>query len=182
MINAELLAQGRQHLEARAAALGQMQFLDVVPRNFTFADIRRGVERDELNEWLNPLFIRNVNPPVIYRLAANNQEGADRLRRAFADFEPQNGHRLARNNNILDSSTIYVGSSRSICQRLRQHLNTTAAATYALKMGLWCPEADYSVRVEVSGVQGDAGVLQVQDIEDALWTRSRPMFGKFGAK
>lgn len=48
-------------------------------------------------------------------------------------------------------------------------------------MHRWCPEGDHSVRVEVVTVHGETNAQQVQDVEDALWIRSRPMFGKFGA-
>ena len=119
---------------------------------------------------------------AIYRLTVNNQAGSDRLRHAFVGYEPRDGHMLTRNNDVNDSTAVYVGSSQKVGQRLQQHLHTCAGGTYALKMHLWCPDALNRISVEVSVVRGDAEATLIQDIEDALWRSSRPMFGKMGPR
>lgn len=182
MIDQAVLQQARENLERRASALNNVRFAGVIQQDFSFEKIRAGFGDREISNWIRASLGEYVSHPAIYRLTVDNAAGAERLRCAFADYEPQNGHVQARNNNVVDSTTIYVGSSRKIAQRLRQHLHTCARRTYALKMHLWCPAADNLLRVEVSAARGSVDTTLLQDVEDALWTSSRPMFGKFGAR
>lgn len=182
LINDALLARARQDLQARAAALQRIECVNVPPRDFDFADIRRGFGRGHLAGWLRQGLGNHLALPIIYRLTAGDQIQADALRHAFEHFVPAARSKLPRNNAIADSLTIYVGSSLDIRKRLREHLGSAANGTFALRMRNWCPAVDGSVRVEVSAVLGHATSSQVQDVEDALWRSSRPMFGRLGPK
>ena len=182
MITEAVLDQARNDLELRAAALNGVQFEDVVRLNFSFEEIRAGFGPGAISARIRPLLGEGINSAAIYRITVNNQAGASRLRNAFVGYEPQDGHVLTRNNNVANSTAVYVGSSRKIGQRLQQHLHTCARGTYALKMHLWCPDADNRVSVEVSAVRGAVEASLIQDIEDALWRSSRPMFGRLGPK
>lgn len=182
MIDKALLKQARKNLKSRAAALKGIQFSEPITANFSFAQIRTGFGTGHFSRWIRPLIGEEDGTAAIYRLFVENQEVANRLRNAFENSNGRNGHVFARNNRIADSTTLYVGSSQKIGQRLQQHLFTCAAKTYALKMHLWCPVGIDHIRVEVSTAQGDVDPSQVQDVEDALWEKLRPVFGKFGAK
>lgn len=182
LINDEVLDFARQNLWNRVAALDNAQIADVFHRDFSFEQIRAGIEAAQIRDWITPLLGQDIDCAAIYRLTVNDQDGANRLRQAFEEYIPPEGVKLARNNGVVDSRTVYVGSSRTIRDRLAQHLNNSAAGTYALKMHLWCPNAENSLRVEVTVVRGEIDTALVQDLEDALWRRSCPMFGKFGAR
>ena len=182
MINEALLARARQDLQARAEAVEGIEFFDVPPRDFDFADIRAGFGRGHLADWLRQGLGNHLASPTIYRLTAGDQLQADALRDAFEQFVPAAPAKLPRNNAIADSLTIYVGSSLDIRKRLREHLGHAANGTFALRMRSWCPPVDGRVRVEVSAALGDVTSSQVQDVEDALWRSSRPMFGRLGPK
>ena len=182
MITQAVLDQARLDLEHRAAALNDMQFEDVIQLNFSFEEIRAGFGRGAISARIRPLLGEGINSAAIYRLTVNDQDGASRLRDAFVGYEPQDGHVLSRNNNVVNSTAVYVGSSQKIGRRLQQHLHTCARGTYALKMHLWCPDADNHVSVEVSAVSGAVEASLIQDVEDALWRSSRPMFGRLGPK
>ena len=182
MINDEVLTLARQNLRNRVAAIENAQLADVFQRDFSFEQIRAGVDAAQIRDWITPLLGEDIDCAAIYRLTVNDQDGADRLKRAFEEYVPPDGVKLARNNWVAGSRTVYVGSSRTIRVRLPQHLNKCAAGTYALKMHLWCPNTENSLCVEVTVVRGELNTALVQDLEDALWTSSRPMFGKFGAR
>lgn len=182
MIDDELLGFARNNLERRVAALNNAAFGDLIEQAFSFHKIRAGFEPGEIRDLIRPLLGDDIGCAAIYRLTVNDQAAADMLRLAFEQFRPPAGLKLTRNNNVADSRTIYVGSSIDIGLRLHQHLHTSADGTYALKLHLWCPDAENRINVEVTPVRGVAEALLVQDVEDALWARSRPMFGKFGAK
>lgn len=182
MINDEVLNLARQNLVNRAASIDNVQLGRVFQQDFSFEQIRAGINAAQIRDWITPLLGDDINCAAIYRLTVNGQDGANRLRRAFEAYVPPNRVKLARNNKVAGSRTVYVGSSRTIGDRLPQHLNNCAAGTYALKMHLWCPNTENSLRVEVTIVRGELNTALVQDLEDALWTSSRPMFGKFGAR
>lgn len=182
MINDDVLGCARNNLRNRIAALDNAQLANVIQRDFSFEQIRAGVDAAQIRDWITPLLGEDIHCAAIYRLTVNNQDGANRLRLAFEEYVPPNGVKLARNNGVAGSRTVYVGSSRKVKQRLPQHLNDCAAGTYALKMQRWCPNVENSLSVEVTVVRGDLDAALVQDLEDALWTRSRPMFGRFGAR
>lgn len=182
MITAAVVNLARNDLQRRAAALNGIQFRDVFRLDFSFEEIRAGFGRGAICARMRPFLGEGFNSAAIYRLTVNDQAGANRLRQAFVGYEPQEGHKLARNNNVANSTTVYVGSSQKIGQRLQQHLNTCAVGTYALKMHLWCPDANNRISVEVSTVRGAPEASLVQDIEDALWRSSLPMFGKPGPR
>lgn len=139
MINEAVLQDVREKLERRAAALNSMQFAGVIQKDFSFKKIRAGLGKKEISDWICASLGEDFSHAAIYRLTVDNAAGAGRLRSAFADYNPQNGHVQTRNNNVDDSNTIYVGSSRKIAQRLRQHLFNCPPSTYALKMHLWAP-------------------------------------------
>lgn len=182
MIDDEVLNCARHNLRNRIAALDNAQLADVIQRDFSFEQVRAGIDAAQIRDWITPLLGEDINCAAIYRLTVNNQDGADRLKLAFEEYVPPDGVKLTRNNGVAGSRTVYVGSSRRIRQRLPQHLNDCPAGTYALKMHLWCPNAENRLNVEVTVVRGEINPALVQDLEDALWTRSRPMFGKFGAR
>lgn len=182
MITQAIMDQARSDLARRAAALNNVRFERAIRLSFPFAEIRAGFGRAAISRRVRPLLGEGRSPVAIYRLTVNNQDGADSLRAAFEGYERRDGHVLARNNNIANSTVIYVGSSRKIGQRLQQHLHTCSVGTYALKMHLWCPDANNRVDVEVTAVRGEVEASLVQDIEDAVWRSSRPMFGRLGPK
>ncbi|WP_432254748.1 hypothetical protein [Limimaricola sp. AA108-03] len=182
MIDDELLGFARDNLEKRISALNNAEFGDVVEQDFSFHKIRAGFEPGGIRNLIRPSLGDVTNCAAIYRLTVNDQATADMLQMAFEQFRPPDGLKLARNNHVADSRTVYVGSSKDVGARLHQHLHFSANGTYALKLHLWCPDADSKINVEVTPVRGEAEASLVQDVEDALWERSHPMFGKFGAK
>jgi hypothetical protein len=182
LIDDELLGFARNNLERRVAALNNAAFGAVIEQTFSFHKIRAGFEPGEIRDLIRPLLGDDISCAAIYRLTVSDQATADMLRQAFEQLRPPAGLKLTRNNNVVDSRTVYVGSSRDIGSRLHQHLHTSADGTYALKLHLWCPHAENRINVEITPVRGVAEASLVQDVEDALWARSRPMFGKFGAK
>jgi len=182
LIDDEVLDYARNNLENRVTALNNALFGDVIKRDFLFRRIRAGFGPGEIRDCIRPLLGEDIGCAAIYRLIVNDQAGADRLRQAFGEFQRPDGVMLTRNNNVADSRTVYVGSSQDIGSRLQQHLHTCADGTYALKLHLWCPDAVNSLKIEVTPVRGVTDASLIQDIEDALWATSRPMFGKFGAK
>lgn len=80
------------------------------------------------------------------------------------------------------SGCLYVGSSQSIAKRLGEHLGYGAPGTYALQLSHWA--RPLALRLELCcAVYADTTPYSaVQVLEDALWERKVPMFGRQGRK
>ena len=182
MITEAILKQAHDDLEKRKAALKNVQFEKPVRMDFSFKEITDGFERGAIGKRLTKECNIGTGSSAIYRITVDSIEGAAMLQEAFAAQRGQDKHKLARNNDIKESCVVYVGSSKKIGQRLQQHLYECAKATYALRMHLWCPNADHTITVEIAVFPENVEGSFMQDIEDALWKTSRPMFGKLGPK
>ncbi|MEM5552566.1 GIY-YIG nuclease family protein [Pseudoalteromonas neustonica] len=88
---------------------------------------------------------------------------------------------LCRINDCDSKQYFYVGRSQSIKSRIRQHLSHKYKGTYALHMERWCRELDHDVEVLIYEFEGKNNMV-IQAIEDALWDRLNPCFGRKGDK
>lgn len=80
------------------------------------------------------------------------------------------------------SSTLYVGSSRNLESRLRQHFGYKDRTTYAMQLTHWLQPGDIEqIHLSVWHCEGIHAVA-VQAMEDHLWDVERPMLGKRGGR
>lgn len=81
-----------------------------------------------------------------------------------------------------NSSTLYVGSSQSMANRLREHLGYGARGTYALQLVHWARDADVELDFVCAKYPKDTSPEVLQTLEDTLWQELAPMFGRQGRK
>ncbi|MEX5545501.1 hypothetical protein Q1J68_07790 [Pseudomonas pergaminensis] len=85
-------------------------------------------------------------------------------------------------NSKHSGRVLYVGRSWNIQSRTREHLKADCSQqTYALRFAAWAEEFDLNVELliwEFSGISD----LTLQVVEDGLWDRLQPLFGRRGAK
>ncbi|HOS95232.1 MAG TPA: hypothetical protein PLQ54_18120 [Armatimonadota bacterium] len=77
---------------------------------------------------------------------------------------------------------LYVGSSRSMGKRLREHLGYGAAGTYALQLAHWATPLSLELDFVCAKYAEDTRPEVMQALEDTLWQVRRPMFGRRGAR
>ena len=82
--------------------------------------------------------------------------------------------------NKYDGSCLYVGSSHSLGNRLKEHLGFGNKATYSLQLKHWAPKDVSYTFVAAKYEKVKEGLLQV--LEDTLWNSKKPMFGRLGSK
>ena len=83
--------------------------------------------------------------------------------------------------NDTPSKTMYVGSSNSIQTRIKQHLGYGAKKTYSLQLRHWITSLEGDIDITIYQFSEiEQQVLQL--MEDALWNKLQPMFGKRGAR
>ena len=80
------------------------------------------------------------------------------------------------------SRCFYVGSSRYMRQRLKDHLGYGAIGTYGLHLAHWANHFPLELEFMCGKIQAGYDPKVYQLLEDALWDELLPMFGRKGAK
>jgi hypothetical protein len=88
---------------------------------------------------------------------------------------------LCKINTNFSTQYFYVGRSQKIRTRIRQHLGDNYKGTYALHMIRWCTTVNANIEITCYTLENQDNLF-VQTIEDALWDKLRPCFGKKGDK
>ncbi len=76
----------------------------------------------------------------------------------------------------------YVGSSRAIAGRLKDHLGYGPRGTYALHLVHWARPLGLALDLVCAAYAQDTPAEVLQALEDMLWELRRPMFGRRGQK
>lgn len=185
MLNQQIIVDTQAHLAERRANIVNISFGNPVERQFSFLQIRNGAPQQALKTWLEEALGNNIRLPALYAIDVDDQDTTTRLRDSFnsAQKNRNRGYALPRlNNPVTDSRVLYLGSSRSIRQRLKQHLWQAPVGTYALNMNRWVPQIAGNVTVRVQSILSELNSDALQDIEDAVWRSLRPVFGKAGGR
>lgn len=80
------------------------------------------------------------------------------------------------------SKCMYVGSSKKINQRLKEHLGFGAKGTYALQLAYWANQLPLEFELECAKYSPGIAAEVIQALEDTLWFEQHPMFGRQGAR
>lgn len=119
---------------------------------------------------------------TLYCIAPRDtDERAAQVIRDFFTESKRRGDGRSRDNQRL-SSVLYVGTSRKMATRTKEHLGFCSRSTYGLKLSEWYPAADLPLRLTCSVFPPGTSGTVVSVLEDALWERLRPMFGRKGAR
>ena len=182
MIDDVVLKSAQKRLADRINSLEKIKLGQSIQKYFSFSDIHLDKVKEKIIEWEEISLFQKNNIVAIYRITAKDEDGAKALKQKFSNYKKTQTIKLPKNNKNIESKVIYVGRTSKIRQRLIQHLVDCAEGTYALKMGLWCPETEHKLKVEIAILDGNQNQAVLQDVEDELWRLSKPMFGKCGAR
>jgi len=185
MLNHEIIRSAETALCNRAWAIRQAEFGREIEHDFTAEQIRSRIAAQDLNPWLEEALGDQITHPALYLLSAGNVEIAEALKHSFDSLpdKRERGYALPKRNKVRPGQTIlYVGSSKNIKSRLKQHIGQAPVGTYALNLQRWCPEFEGIVTVKVLLFSPVVGWQCRQDIEDAVWDFRQPIFGKKGPR
>ena len=87
--------------------------------------------------------------------------------------------RFSRLNKVEPSRVLYIGSSLTLRSRIQEHLGYGSKQTYALRLNSWVPAC--GIDLLVAAYDRDASDEAVLLLEDTLWRRLTPMFGRSGS-
>jgi hypothetical protein len=119
----------------------------------------------------------------IYVISANKPETMGMLTDIFPQGKSNRDYCLPRiNAHHCGTGTLYVGSSEKTHLRLKEHLWRGARQTYALHLNRWCEALPGSLIVRVQPILQSADRQTRQDLEDALWRKLKPIYGRNGSR
>lgn len=115
-------------------------------------------------------------------IRTSNEPNNDVISRAFADAKAEERGTRAYARLNQPSSSVYVGSSEKIHQRLKEHLGFGAKGTYSLQLAAWARPYNFELAFWCAQYPSDTPSDVLQALEDTLWAEMRPMFGRQGAR
>lgn len=80
-----------------------------------------------------------------------------------------------------DSKYLYVGRSKHLRSRLKQHLNAGSEGIFAMHMLRWCSDINVDIKIYYYKFDNLKNLL-VQALEDGLWNELSPMLGRRGGR
>ncbi len=119
----------------------------------------------------------------IYKITLDEKHGRYmQLIRTEIQRAKENQKDLPRINPDPSSKCLYVGRSKNLYQRMRQHLGKDQQRTYALHLMRILPKYP-NLCIKITWYRVDEiGDALLQSIEDAIWESEKPAFGKKGGR
>jgi hypothetical protein len=105
-----------------------------------------------------------------------------RVERTFANAKVHKANDRAYPRLNAQGTCFYVGSSRLVAKRFKEHLGFGARQTYALQLVHWARPLSLELDFVCAKYAENIRVEVIQALEDTLWETRKPMFGRQGRK
>lgn len=136
--------------------------LDTVPTGYR--------KSEKGSDYLYVIQIQDEQAGLVITLSAQ----LDEVRKTSKDYP-----RL--NNKNQETKTLYVGRSKTLRSRLKQHLGAEDRGVYSLHFQRWATGNNAEITVFIMKFSGVENLL-VQAMEDGLWASLKPAFGRKGER
>jgi hypothetical protein len=80
------------------------------------------------------------------------------------------------------SPCLYIGSSKGLIPRIKQHLGFGPKGTYAMQICYWCENLNLDITLNIYGFGNGISIKAFQALEDGVWNSLKPMLGRQGKK
>ena len=80
------------------------------------------------------------------------------------------------------SPCLYVGSSKALIPRIKQHLGFGPKGTYAMQLCYWCENLNLNITLNIYAFDNGISIKAFQAFEDGAWNYLKPMLGRQGKK
>lgn len=181
MINDALYKETAINLSALAKRVESAEFAELKEISIDFDSINEHTSngvKDDICKWEK----MNKGCRYIYIIQADNRTDIEKCFREYyyAKDQKKGDRAFARVNQPSD--IFYVGSSKSLGDRIKQHLGFGPQGTYALQMVYWIKGITGKANISIWRFNEIVEQEVIQAIEDSLWVKYKPMFGRKGAK
>lgn len=176
-----LPTQAQSELKRLSAAVDRVLPLDVRSWHVDVAALpleSRGLDLlDEVSAWAGQ------SKACLYYFECHSQDvDIEQIERYFSSAKAHASNARAYPRLNAKRHLLYVGSSRSVTKRLREHLGYGANKTYALQLLHWARPVSLKLDFVCAKYADSTPTEVIEALEDALWKGSRPMFGRQGRK
>lgn len=181
MIDHSLLGQIAKDLQSLALGVSQAEIESTHQVSLPIATVRGSYPQAALNKLDNWVREGAAGSRYIYQFFVPEAVPSLVLYEAFSQAKASKlgGRAYARLHK--PSQLLYVGSSGSLMTRIKQHFGYGPKGTYAMQLGHWLPDVDGDLHIQAWRFAEGAPKAVIQAIEDGLWVKQNPMFGRKGA-
>jgi hypothetical protein len=122
-------------------------------------------------------------PDYIYVIQVQDDraELVSTLRAQFYEARKISKDYARLNSENKDTKILYVGRSKALRSRIKQHLGAEGRGIYSLHLQRWATGNNAEITISIMKFNGVDNLL-VQAIEDGLWASLKPAFGRKGER
>ncbi len=161
--------------------LKNIRFEDKLSYNFNTKDIQ---DAKFVELFLNRIKkeINHNKYKYIYTFCLPDNYPIDNIYKTYSNAKEskKSGRAYARLNK--KSHCLYVGSSKGLISRIRQHLGFGPKGTYAIQLSHWCENLDLEITLNIYAFYNRISTKAFQSFEDGAWNSLKPMFGRQGKR
>jgi len=118
----------------------------------------------------------------IYTFSLPDNFATDNVYNRYKDAKENKKSERAYARLNTKSSCLYVGSSKGLISRIKQHLGFGPKGTYAMQLCYWCETLNLDITLNIYAFANRVSIKAFQAFEDGAWNLLRPMFGRQGKK
>lgn len=114
---------------------------------------------------------------------SGTEKSIDTIKKTYIQFDITNKPRvvnrtfnISRFNKLHSTKTLYVGTSKSIKTRIKQHFGYGSKKTYSMDLIHWFPK-NIDIHLSIYKVS-TTNHFSIELIEQAIWDIKEPQFGK----
>lgn len=119
--------------------------------------------------------------PTLYRISLVGDMDPQTILKAFDLGREQAPDRSYARRHGPRSNVLYVGRSSTFKKRIKEHLGFGARQTYALNLASWARPLNAPLLLECAAYDPSVSASTLSHLEDALWIKSMPIFGRQGS-
>jgi len=177
------IESAKTQLRAVETALSMLASPEITCHSIHLRDLTHDTIEELLEEVPTGYTKKDKETDFVYVIQVNggNRKAIDNLRTALEQARKTANDYSRVNQEHDDTNTIYVGRSKTIRARLRQHLGAENQGVFSLHLQRWATQIDMEISIcQMSFSNADD--LLVQAVEDGIWGFLKPAFGRKGER
>lgn len=181
MINKEVIGNIADHLFFLSEKVRNVSYVECREHTISFSNVNLNRQKAyllQLREWEK----ENDDSRFIYFIIANPDVDLSSCHKSFAEAKESKRAERAYARLNTESIVFYVGSSKSLSNRIKDHLGFGYKGTYSIQMCYWVLEQKGGITIKIYRFGSEYSANAIQAIEDGLWNKYSPMFGRRGAR
>ena len=134
-------------------------------------------------------FLNNIKSQInhkrykyLYTLSLPNDFSPDNAYNRYKNAKESKKSERAYARLNTKSPCLYVGSSKGLIPRIKQHLGFGPKGTYAMQLCYWCENLNLNITLNIYTFGNGISIKAFQAFEDGAWNYLKPMLGRQGKK